>query len=525
MRIFIMEQKIIRMPTSIPGISAHISIHSKYLRGYLISSNGSPIIPKKSRRINVRYEAEIEQKAIVLTNRLTAQYNKAHRNGDSRPSTAGTFTEAYNAIEDKNELNGNWAASTAEKTHAFCTTVLKMMDKYGAEITNHDMRTIYDELLNRANCNKNSYKNDETVNNLIDTLRRVNIILTKLEKLTLELPEVKFSLPEKIRVQKAEQIKAIREECRVELSLNLLEAVQSNPMALACGIMYCGGARTGEAAAISFADINIWGRYATIYIEKRIDNAGKITDILKTDQAYRLIVLPYYFVCLYKLCAEGLQAKGYSMDDIMCMRLVNTSLGTFSAYCRKQLESAGVTGSEFEGAYHLMEREPDIVDGRRENDVTAYLLRRDWASRMMDCCDMSAEDVDYYIGHKKEGKRDKYHLDPQRIENTARVMERYVYLPELSYHPAYRAVEIRNDTDIALDASRRYHLRSVDSPAKIHIEVQGTEAGPIEIFVPHKPTGLRAKALPDEVEARNGRPILGDIYSDAHYIRRKEDEG
>ena len=74
-----------------------------------------------------------------------------------------------------------------------------------------------------------------------------------------------------------------------------------------------------------------------------------------------------------------------------------------------------------------MIEEPDLVDVEKITDVTAYILRRDWATRACNICRLRPDQVDYLMGHSIQ--KDKKRLsDPETRLLIAWALERYVLI-------------------------------------------------------------------------------------------------
>ena len=190
-----------------------------------------------------------------------------------------------------------------------------------------------------------------------------------------------------------------------------------------------------------------------------------------------------------------------------------------SKYCRQVFARSGISAEQLDSIRPLMAREPDIVDGVRETDISAYILRRDWAGRMANVCGMSAEDVDYYLGHGNRDVKSAYYLDAAKSAETARLMERYVYLPECSLNPAYSPIVLTKPQDIVLGIGIGYMFKNC-SNKKIVVTARtlSPEPGSASSFdSPKRPRKLTIKGVPETVDERGTRPIIGPGYANDHY--------
>ena len=527
-----MDSNIIFRKIHDPEVQAKCFVHSPdeqqegYVRAFLVDKNGlkKDAVHEIKRIVHRKAEEELIIKTIVSS--LDKEYRRKSGKAIDEIVKDGKLTTAYNNLEDKSILDGAWRESTARHIHAFFSRQVlpaldEAADEYG-EIESGKMGEIANQLLNKSMSRKNSFKDAASINRFHAKLGLINDMIKRLYTNCFPSSQPpQFPCWEKYRVAKREQLKWLPEIVRQSLAIILLAAVLTEPFALACALMFCAGLRTSEAAAVYFHQIILHGTYATLYVEFQILDTGERVPVGKTDQAYRLVVLPWFFVVLYKKCVQALQKKGYSLDKIMHMPFCNlggANSSKLSTYCERLLERAGLTKDDAEGILALMRQEPDLVDGKPVLDYTAYILRRDWATRAA-ACSMPQEMLDYMIGHRNKALPEKYYekyLDNQKMDEASQINNRYIFHPDYALHPMYTPISLDGDSCLDIELLPGYNAFRIqnvgNSPLSISIDINSAEPG--DALVVKSPRGAirkngasSTKCLDDPVNERIGRLV------------------
>jgi len=514
--------------TTIPDVKIHIFVHDEegaerhYIRAYLQDKSGKRIDAVKEVKFDLLSSEDkirLERQAEEL---LIHQYRIKKAYSASADSTTCMLQKAYLDLVDKTVLENGWSARYSKQMQSyFSRQVLPRMDIVLVEdgyITDARMNEIALELKEESFGRKRSYKDDDSASRFQSLLATMNDMIKRfyIHSFPSETEVPQFPIGPRIRAHHREQRKWLRQEVRDRLSQLLLKSVVLVPMALCAALMFCGNLRTSEAAAVKFGQIKLHGRYATLFVKFQIGPDGKRTDIEKTEQGHRMVVLPYFFVALFQARVAYLKSTGKTDDEIASMFLCDsaaTNPSNLSAYCKELLAAAGLTAEEEKTIEELISREPDMVDKTAVTDPSAYILRRDWATRAA-ACGMSPKDLDYLIGHMpyKEKRKNKYYgkyLNPQKWEPISLVNERYIYHPDLSFHPQSCPVCVTDNADITLDTHRGYRIRNnSDHPIQITAKLHGTEPGSkLVITAPKKPRkkDCSSKCVEDTLDSREGR--------------------
>lgn len=457
------------LTTVIPGIKVRARISkirfgknagAYSVRGTLVHHSRSgaltPIDKKYSRTLGPfgTYD-EAKEQLSTLVGRLVGLYIKTHVVKVSDSPTP--FADAYNSFPDKTllELGRKWSHhphSTSYQNHTyFKNSVIPLLDKYGHNIQVSDVKHIEDMLIERAMTSKRGNEDLETATKSVaQYLSACNSILDNLYRFSLPgtIPHVSFNIAPIETSIAFEQIKALAPPVRIILAYVMhLYPPDKGGLVLGNAMMYYGGLRPGEAVYPSIGDIIVHddGRFASYRV--RFQHDGRPP---KSSAGYRTIILPHAFVKLLQARIDYLKEQGYSDDSISSMPVVATREDPYkcaepqmlSAFIKDIMEKCGFV--ETEALKLAMEYEPVYdANGVPIKDARAYILRRDWCSRLFNVCGICGDEADYMLGHENSKYKiidDSMNLDKMRI--IADSMERFVALPEASCHPEFIPIEL-----------------------------------------------------------------------------------
>lgn len=154
--------------------------------------------------------------------------------------------------------------------------------------------------------------------------------------------------------------------------------------------------------------------------------------------------LPHDYACMAYLTAQGVTKEelpllsiGYKEKDVRCLQFSRD----VSALGRKILDECGCSKAFFQDLVTLMNQEPDYdADGVRMTDPTAYIFRRDFATRCSMVSGMPPAMVDYLLGHKNDANRHKDYLNSDIRSQMAQMLNRYVFDRTVSPNPKYTPI-------------------------------------------------------------------------------------
>ncbi len=225
------------------------------------------------------------------------------------------------------------------------------------------------------------------------------------------------------------------------------------------------GCRTGEAAARIPKDIKFYRTFATSDVtSQEID--GRRNSRLKTTESRRVIVLSFWGRTILEKCIAHLPPTTDTDATL-------TSKNALSAWIKGLLLRAGAEEDDFDAARRDMIEQENALD-RTLPEVTAYILRRHFASIARHIMGLSLPVVDRLLGHTtKAHAQDLNSFDTQ--SSIAAAMERYIFDPALSLNPAYHPMALAPGAEIALMPFSETALQNASDDV-IDLEVSLTAA-------------------------------------------------
>lgn len=510
------------------------------ISGYLVyKDSGIPVDHGKSHSIsNIKGIKILNLSIHYLIGRLVCSYIK---NTDKDLPSAGQsktpYTDAFNSIKDKSIFYATegWRPSTIKNYISyFRCSVLPQMDPFGINITQSNMDKIQADLIERAT--ENGDKIEAKAEKGVRTkLAHANDFLQIIYSTMIGLPVNRpfFDLPPRSRVSSTEQLKALPARLRITLAFILwLLPVETYPLLLGVALMFYSGLRTGEAAAPVFGDIkvhNINGKkFGTYFVAFQHNGAALVPP--KSPNAYRHSILPRALMHKILERREYLEDQGYSSAVIDKMPIVAhpddptrfAGPNAISAFAKVLLEKSGFSVTDDLIAMMIDEPLYD-ADDLPIMEPHAYMLRRDWCSRMFSICGIDGDIIDYLIGHKSDYRRDTSHsMNEDRLIEVAEMCERFVAVPEKSYHPLFDPIMVKDtfeNVDIPAHCALSIQAApSLNHAVKIHLTLSCTEPlDCIEIQSPQDVTIHHNYKGEFKPEAFRIRTIIAPPYDDALY--------
>ena len=430
-----------------------------------------------------------------------------------------------------------WSQRTAQSTLSYLinsiASVMKVKDT---------MEAVGEELVNRAIKSKNSGDNEEALRQrLQSTFNRAERLFRRLQREFEELQGYEVVLPV-VYLGKAattEQKKALTAEERTVFVYTLWALAQQKiPEVFGAIMMFYAGLRTAEAVGPLLGEIEISEdeRYATYFVSRQIQN-GKETWFLKTDHAYRQVVLPYGAVRFIQLRIDQLRAAGYSDEQIKEIPLVSfsnkarsfVSASILSGFVKEILMLCGVAEEQFAPAD---EAEKQVVARKERQDITAYILRRDFATRGIYCCSITPAEMDYLIGHASD---EIGYASVRAMIGTAEWkksiadrLDSYVMVPELTNDPVVVPITIKPGDSIVLNGRSTYRFNA-DEDCILQAVTQNAEAADylhLETDGEYVRHSLRRTTEREDADTRKDRfiPVAAHLTEQQYeHLRRKAD--
>lgn len=530
-------------------IDRFIDENTQVISGYLTNAETGKRLPGVKDHTH-RYNPHISHPATErqnFANRLGATHQKKKidlKAKQSKTSLAdGLVSQAYKKFLELEGCDMNsdlrfsilynlrWRKSMRKKITYFERNLLPELDRLLNEngtITQTDVDDILELLIERALDKKKSTGQYVVVRKSVEQEVAAALMIYNEVRINVpeyELPELHFQATPQKKTPGNEQVKCLSDPIRIKLAALLLYRLL--PIGPACGLalMLFGGLRTAEASAPCFKDIAICGDYAICKVHSQIRGRTK-DSLLKTDAAYRTVILPFVFVEFYRQAVLHLKELGCSEDDIQEMPFVTDGVSlseylnpnNLSEYIRELLLICGCTKEFLEGQCFLMERYPDrINDNLTNRDVSAYILRRDYATRLSTRCGMPMDALDYLLGHCQKENAGRDFESPDAQAEIAAAIEHFVFLPEFSKNPAYEPIVVSENNlipppepynEIALNFESEnsenffFSLRTCESDGAIEIHFpKGTPIKEVS-------QGLEIRYIKDTHRKRKPRPII-----------------
>lgn len=529
--------KVVRdFPSRDPGSTVHVIAKtigsiSVELNGYLKCANTRERLSSKKVKKVSRLNIEISVQNFVNSFSVKAPSKAviSHKNVPSRKDgfLTGIIWDCTDANDQFNYAN--WGNTTTNSTYLYLRNfVAPKIDEIGIEnITDSDMDTIFNELTEHAINNgrtklntdgsRNAKNRDIARHGVSERLRRAGIMYDWIRENHPEfnLPEIRFPVAEYSHVIREEQPKYLPDGARNKLARIIIERCkQSEPFAFGAALEFFNGLRVAEASAPLTGELEIlqdgalkFGRYFVNY--QIVD--GKRDEYLKRDPSYRYVPLTGIMIAIIKMRIQQLEAAGFTEKQIRSMPFVSwdpkakkfIKPSDLSAYILKLLKEAGCDQAFLEKAEEDMRLHPEIVKGKPVYDLSAHILRRDFASRAFG--HVRAADLDAIIGH---ANRETEHRDFASFDTMRRlafaIEKCYTFESEYTQNPAAQVICVDEASEFVLSGSSRYtfvntgntdliirgHIRTCEAASDLTIR-QSANSTP-GLLHPHYPVDIPA---------------------------------
>ena len=211
-----------------------------------------------------------------------------------------------------------------------------------------------------------------------------------------------------------------------------------------------------------------------------------------------------------RLRIHQLSEMGCTAKEIEAMPLGTANDSELSAYVKKLLLFVGCDSQVI--ATNISESaQIDSVD------ISAYLLRRDWATRMANCCGMPMDMLDKLLGHARRDNARRDYTTSAQQQRIAAIIDRCVLLPQLSQNPAVCANFLSPDASLVLEENLKYQFYT-DVSSIIQLDIQALEPGQaLVITAPRGALQIQHVRLIPVKPAQRGTTILQSCEPDCGY--------
>ncbi len=300
-------------------------------------------------------------------------------------------------------------------------------------------------------------------------LDEANVILARLEELIPQLPHFRLECTfEGEGAILPEQRKSLPHDVFRTFIKKLESRIDTHPDLVFCAVHMVYGCRTGEAAARIPEDITFHDDFATSKIISQEINGLRNTR-LKTPYSRRTIVISYWGRTTLARCIALLPPTTNSKAALVH----KDDLGHF---IKALLLEAGAQEEDFEVAKKEMDSLSEHTD-KSLPEVTAYILRRHFASVCRHIMGLPLAITDRLLGHPASGAvKDLKNVEVQR--EIAAAMERYVFDPALSLNPACRPLILTPGSEFSLiPFGETAMCNRSDQEIEIEVSIESAEAG------------------------------------------------
>ena len=271
----------------------------------------------------------------------------------------------------------------------------------------------------------------------------------------LNLPEADFNVGN-ASCRQREQLKELDVKVRNKFAAKMKEKAKTEPLYALAGVMMLDGMlRSSESCAMGedcFFEINSFNYF--VHVKYQLDKNTIRTPILKSDNAYRLVVLSYWGTQMVKLCLYYAKKMGLTPG--------NSGIRTndFSQWVLEILKECGlsenfISESEDDFRRYLATTTESVIS----DDLSAYILRRDGASRLRNYCKVTETELDVQMGHKHEDTHIDF-VNREWMIAYATKLERYVYDPETTRNQVLCPVSLMSGGDIKIEQFSEIKLRN-----------------------------------------------------------------
>lgn len=242
-------------------------------------------------------------------------------------------------------------------------------------------------------------------------------------------------------------------------------------------IMYDAGLRTAEAAAVTdanFRPLDCNGHHTTSLLQVEAqEKGGKRCRIPKSDSAHRTAILSHWGHIMVQHVLNYLEVSDSSWPQ------TPTDSKSASAWILQKLQDLGVCPKDLsDTATSLFSTDKRSL--LSTEDLSAYILRRDCATRLAFRCGLSLHEIDILLGHVRHTRKSS-NAEYRKVswqQNIACKLERYVHMPEYSASPECMPYSLSpGTTDIHIPYPTHCYCNRGNHPLRVAIAIEAKEPG------------------------------------------------
>lgn len=388
-----------------------------------------------------------------------------------------------------------WSTSTQETAYAdfkrFSPAIQYAVESGDIE----SLQKSIEETVREHGNSKNAATVDTTVHSI---MFRLAVVYNELRARYpyLFLPEIDIAPLGRATHRQDELPKMLPEHVRQAFLRELEARVATDPARVKSAVAMTLGARTAEACAADADDITFSANGCTVAFCAQMKGSKKV-GTLKTLSSYRVVPGTKWHAIVLQKCIEASKALEVS--------LLADPKDTAKSI-KKILIECGMSGQMIREAEHDMSLISDEAA-----DLSAYILRRDFASLAKNVMGLSSFEIDMLLGHKNYSRK-VAHPDlrnPAELDRIRAAMERYIYSVNVSGNPSISPVKLRagsNESTIPYGS-----ITAVNSSAEpIHVVIDAIALEPAEniSFTGNHPTVTMTARSVKAPTSRTNRIII-----------------
>lgn len=370
---------------------------------------------------------------------------------------AGQLIDALEALKNTGDIiRYEWSASTQETAYAdfkrFSPAIQYAVESGDIE----SLQKSIEETVREHGNSKNVVSVEKTVHSIMFRLAVVYNEI-KARNPALLLPDLNISPAGRATRRQDELPKMLPDDVR-QAFLRAIEglAVTDPAVAKTAAVMTLGG-RTSEACAADEKDIEVCKNGCVVALCAQMKEHTK-TSTMKTRSSYRAVPGTMWHGIILQKCIESSEALGVTLlaDPKEAAKII-----------KKMLIDCGVKSQMVREAEHDLSLVSDD-----SIDLSAYILRRDFASLAKNVMGLSSYEIDMLLGHKNYSRKvaNPDLRNPAEQDRIRSAMERYIYSAEMSNNPSVSAVNLQPGADVSLISYQT--IAAVNSDTKpIHVVI------------------------------------------------------
>lgn len=451
-----------------------------------------------------------QQVAKSLETRIEYEFNAKHTNRSESLARDSTVFDAalQETLAGRGRINYVWAESTEkiaiQDYNRLCKYLVDYLpvDEFSVDVHKY-VEQAFGE---RVRQHGNSSGNQDTMDNSAQTALRYGVEVYQVVREFWnehhpenKLPEIDWQIRSNNRIPNAEQFKMLSSEIRQNFCALLKSHAKTQPALVKSAVLMMLGSRTAEAAAVTAQQITFYADHSIVSVIQQSKGTMAMKR-LKTKNSYRILPAPKWHTELLRICFSAL-AQSSQNGLIPAEQL--------SAWVYDQLVQCGCTKDFLEQARKKMHGD------LHADSISAYVLRRDFASLATTIMGFTKNETRYYLGHKQRYAK-KNMVDYRLPENAQLLLdklERYVYDKTLSMNPAFHPRKALHGEDFTLPEYCEVKIEQPDYATHHTITAVAREPG--EPIVIHLPAGTKidicdCTIISKKFDPTISKPVIGN---------------